>query len=164
MRPGLNPRVASDLGDACSQTARQSSPGCVLLWWQGLRLALAALRRDSEPSHTRHKQHLESGKQKQGALKAEEGALKVEEGALTAEEGALTAFTSEQRFFLSWAQLWREVASPQKVSQKLTLDAHGPNEFRVVGPMVNMPEFYEAFGVQRGDAMWRDPDDRVSIW
>ena len=69
-----------------------------------------------------------------------------------------------RRFFLAWATLWRESVTLEKGLLRLACDAHGPAEFRVNGPLSNMREFHAAFGVRRGDAMWRRADDCVEIW
>eukprot|EP00966_Prymnesium_polylepis_P131674 3045280-Prymnesium_polylepis.2 len=69
-----------------------------------------------------------------------------------------------RRFFLAWATLWRESVTLEKGLLRLVCDAHGPAEFRVNGPLSNMREFHAAFGVRRGDAMWRRADECVEIW
>ena len=46
----------------------------------------------------------------------------------------------------------------------VTLDPHGPNEYRTNGPLANMAEFHAAFGVAAGDALWIEPAERVDIW
>ncbi len=73
-------------------------------------------------------------------------------------------FSPIARFFLSWATLWRQLIQEQRAKQLVTIDPHGPNDFRTNGPLSNMPEFYEAFGVTEGDPMWRKAEDRVDIW
>jgi putative endopeptidase len=47
---------------------------------------------------------------------------------------------------------------------RLQIDPHSPGEFRVNGPLSNLPEFYGAFSVKQGDKLWREEGDRVSIW
>ena len=47
---------------------------------------------------------------------------------------------------------------------RLLSDVHSPAKWRVLGPMSNIPEFYQAFGVKPGQPMWRAPEDRVRIW
>jgi len=76
----------------------------------------------------------------------------------------LNGFTPQQRFFLAWAQVWRENTSKEQALKMLTLDPHGPNEYRTNGPLTNMKEFHEAFNVQPGEPMYRAPDDCVDIW
>ena len=46
----------------------------------------------------------------------------------------------------------------------LALDPHGPNEWRTNGPLSNLSQFHDAFGVGAGDALFRAPDSRVMIW
>jgi putative endopeptidase len=52
----------------------------------------------------------------------------------------------------------------QKLRQRLLSDVHAPAKWRVLGPMSNIPEFYQAFHVKPGQPMWRAPRDRVRIW
>ena len=73
-------------------------------------------------------------------------------------------FTAEQRFFLAWAQAWRQNITEERAKMLVSVDPHGPNEFRANGPLTNLPEFHEAFGVNPGDKMWREPGARVDIW
>ena len=73
-------------------------------------------------------------------------------------------FTAEQRFFLSWGTVWRENGTKEYSLLNLATDVHGPNEYRVNGPITNMPEFHEAFGVKEGDKMFLKESDRVDIW
>jgi putative endopeptidase len=76
----------------------------------------------------------------------------------------IDGFTGEQRFFISWAQGWRNSMRPNALIQMVKTNPHAPARFRVMGPLSNMPEFYEAFKVKKGDKMWREPADRVEIW
>lgn len=76
----------------------------------------------------------------------------------------IDGFTPEQRFFMGWAQVWRINFRPKTLENYVRTNVHAPGRFRVVGPMSNMPEFYRAFGVKEGDAMWRKPEDRIEIW
>jgi putative endopeptidase len=70
-------------------------------------------------------------------------------------------FTPEQRFFLAFANLHRlKLANGASGSD----DAHAPAQFRVNGPLANMPEFAQAFGCHAGDLMVRSPDERVDVW
>lgn len=73
-------------------------------------------------------------------------------------------FTQEQQFFISWAQIWRGVMRDDLVLQRLITDPHSPNEFRVTGPLANLPEFHQAFNVKPGDKMYAPEEERVSIW
>ena len=76
----------------------------------------------------------------------------------------IDGFTPEQRFFLSLGQLWRTQWRTAELQKRLTTDPHSPGQFRAVGPHVNMAEFFDAFGIHEGDAMWRKPELRAKIW
>lgn len=76
----------------------------------------------------------------------------------------IDGFTGEQRFFLSWAQGWKVLMRDAYLKQMIATNPHSPGNFRAVGPLSNMPEFYEAFGVKEGDGMYRPSDKRVNIW
>lgn len=82
-----------------------------------------------------------------------------------AKEGKrIDGFTPEQRFFLSWAQVWRANTRPEEIAQRIVTDPHAPNELRANAPLSNMPEFYKAFDVKPGDKMYREPKDRAKVW
>lgn len=76
----------------------------------------------------------------------------------------IEGYTGEQRFFLSWAQGWKTVMRPQALKQLVATNPHSPGYFRAIGPLSNMPEFYEAFGVKEGDKMYRPKETRADIW
>lgn len=73
-------------------------------------------------------------------------------------------FTPEQRFFLAWAQVWRVNAREAEIRRRLVVDSHAPPRFRAFGPLVNLPQFHEAFGIRPGDPMWKSPEERAVIW
>ncbi|CAN5915280.1 M13 family metallopeptidase [soil metagenome] len=76
----------------------------------------------------------------------------------------IDGFTPAQRFFLGWAQVWREVSRPESLRQQLNSNAHAPGEWRVNGPLSNMPEFRAAWGCKAGDPMVRADSLRPRIW
>ncbi|TGE26754.1 M13 family metallopeptidase [Hymenobacter metallicola] len=76
----------------------------------------------------------------------------------------IDGFTPEQRFFLSWAQLRRTNIRPEALRQQILTDPHSPGQYRTIGPLMNMPQFYEAFGCQPGQKMVRAEGDRAKIW
>ncbi len=76
----------------------------------------------------------------------------------------IDGFTPEQRFFISFAQIWRTNIRDAEAARLVTVDPHSPGQFRAVGPLVNFPTFYEAFGIEAGDPMWRSPEQRAKIW
>jgi putative endopeptidase len=76
----------------------------------------------------------------------------------------LDGLTGDQRFFLSWAQVWRAKYRDGALRELVMSDVHSPAYFRVNGPLPNMDAWYEAFNVQPGDKLYIKPADRVSIW
>ena len=76
----------------------------------------------------------------------------------------LGGLTGDQRFFLSWAQVWQSKSREESTVQRLTSDPHSPPEFRVNGVVRNFDEWYEAFDVQPGDALYLPPEARIRIW
>jgi predicted metalloendopeptidase len=76
----------------------------------------------------------------------------------------IEGFTSEQRFFLGFALFERELTRPEFVKMQVLTDPHSPGEFRINGPASNLPEFYAAWGVKKGDKLYREPKDRAKIW
>ena len=73
-------------------------------------------------------------------------------------------FTPEQRFFLSWATVWRENLRPEALRLQVNTDPHSPPQFRVNGPLSNLAEFADAFHVPADSPMVRPAADRVRIW
>lgn len=73
-------------------------------------------------------------------------------------------YTPEQRFFIGFGQVWRGHARPEFLRQQVVTDPHSPAKFRVIGTLSNMTQFYEAFGVKQGNAMWKADSVRAKIW
>lgn len=78
--------------------------------------------------------------------------------------GLIDGFTPEQRFFLAWAQIWRQNIRPEALRQRILTDPHSPGVWRTNGPVANMPEFAQAFGCKPGDPMVRADSVRAVIW
>ena len=76
----------------------------------------------------------------------------------------IDGFTPTQRFFLSWAQVWRNNVLPETSAQLILTDPHSPGLHRGNGPIVNMDVWYKAFNVQPGDKLYKKPEDRTYIW
>jgi len=76
----------------------------------------------------------------------------------------IDGLTGDQRFFLAWAQVWRSAQREENYRNRLRTDSHSPEEYRVNGVVRNLNEWYEAFGVKPGDAMYLPPEKRVRIW
>jgi len=73
-------------------------------------------------------------------------------------------FTPLQRYFLGYALGWMNEQREAMLRQQLLGDVHAPAKWRVNGPLSNIPDFYEAFGVKPGQKLYRDEKDRVRIW
>jgi putative endopeptidase len=80
------------------------------------------------------------------------------------EAPVLDGLTGDQRFFLAWAQVWRELRRDEALRNQVATDPHSPALFRVDGVVRNVDAWYEAFDVQPGDALYLAPEDRVQIW
>lgn len=76
----------------------------------------------------------------------------------------INGLTPEQRFFIGFAQIWKNNVRPEALRQLILTDPHSPGEFRVLGTLSNMPGFYEAFGVKEGQKMFKSDDQRAQIW
>lgn len=76
----------------------------------------------------------------------------------------IDGFTPEQRFFLSFALFERENRRREAEKTQVLIDPHSPGKFRINGPASNLPEFYEAFNVKKGDKLYRASKDRAKIW
>jgi putative endopeptidase len=79
-------------------------------------------------------------------------------------QGRIDELTPEQRFFISYAQSWRESSRAERIRNLLTTDAHSPPRFRVQGPLANLPEFSQTFGCKPEDAALKSAASRVNIW
>ena len=75
----------------------------------------------------------------------------------------IDGFTPEQRFFLSWAQVWRTNYRPELLRLQVRTNPHAPANFRVSGPLSNLPEFYAAFNLNEVDTMFRSEQQRAKI-
>jgi putative endopeptidase len=72
--------------------------------------------------------------------------------------------SGDQRFFLAYAQVWREKYREGALRELVMSDVHSPSQFRVNGPLPNIDAWYSAFGVQPGDKLYIKPEERVRIW
>ena len=76
----------------------------------------------------------------------------------------INGLTPLQRFFLGYALGWLGHERDEALANQILTDVHAPGFLRVNGPFTDVPEFYEAFHIKKGDKMWLDPDKRVKIW
>ncbi|OUS16854.1 endothelin-converting protein [Nonlabens dokdonensis] len=80
------------------------------------------------------------------------------------EVGKINDFTQQQRFFLSWATVWRTKMRDEALKQRIKGDTHSPGMYRGYVPLQNIEAFYQAFDIKEGDGMYIQPEDRVLIW
>ncbi len=80
------------------------------------------------------------------------------------EPPVINGLTGDQRFFLSWAQVWRNRDREGALRQRVLTDPHSPAEFRINGAVRNIDAWYRAFNVQPGDRLYLPPEQRVHIW
>ncbi|MFT4780900.1 MAG: putative endopeptidase [Pseudohongiellaceae bacterium] len=76
----------------------------------------------------------------------------------------IDGFTPEQRFFMSWATVWRTLTREDALRTQIKTDPHSPGIQRATQPLKNIDAFYEAFDIKEGDKMWLAPEERVRIW
>lgn len=76
----------------------------------------------------------------------------------------IDGYTAEQRFFMAWGQGWRGNMRPKYLKNMVQTNPHAPGNFRVNGPLSNMQEFYDAFGIKEGDKMFLPKSQRAEIW
>jgi len=76
----------------------------------------------------------------------------------------VAGLTPIQRYFLAYAYAWMVDKRLEAQKRQIMTNEHAPEQFRVLGPLSNMAEFFKAFGIKEGEPMWRDEDERVVIW
>jgi len=81
-----------------------------------------------------------------------------------AQAPVIDGFSGDQRFFIGWAQVWKRKYRDDALRQRLLTDPHSPSAFRADGVPINVPAFYSAFHVKKGDKMYKAPDERITIW
>ncbi|WP_395807502.1 M13 family metallopeptidase [Daejeonella sp.] len=78
--------------------------------------------------------------------------------------GKIDGFTPDQRFFLSWAQVWKGNILNESAAQLIVTDTHSPGPYRTIGAPVNMDAWYNAFDIKPGNKLYKKPEDRIRIW
>ena len=92
-------------------------------------------------------------------------AYKAYKASLNGKEApVIDGLTGDQRFFMGYAQIWRSKIVEKSMRNRVATDPHSPGEFRALGSLSNMNEFYDAFDVKPGDSMYIAPEKRVKIW
>ena len=99
-----------------------------------------------------------------GGLSIAIKAYRIALGAPLDSAPVLDGFTGLQRVLLGWAQAWQSKGRDEETIRRLATDPHSPNEFRCNGVLSNLDEFYPAYDVAPGDALYLNPAERVRIW
>jgi len=82
----------------------------------------------------------------------------------TKQENKIANFTPNQRFYLSYAHLWAQNIRDKEILRRTQEDVHSLGSLRVLGPLRNIPEFYEAFNIEADDYMYLSESERAVIW
>lgn len=77
---------------------------------------------------------------------------------------SVDGFTPDQRFFLSWAQVWRGNILNETAAQLIVTDSHSPGPYRTIGAPVNMDAWYKAFNITPDNKLYKKPEDRIRLW
>jgi putative endopeptidase len=79
-------------------------------------------------------------------------------------EKQANGLTPDQEYFLGYGYAWMVQRRPEALRKQIMTDVHSPSQWRINGPLANIPEFYKAFNIKKGDAMYREDSLRVLIW
>ncbi|MEE8295019.1 MAG: M13 family metallopeptidase, partial [Sphingomonadales bacterium] len=92
-------------------------------------------------------------------------AYKAYKMSLNGEEApVINGLTGDQRFFIGFAQIWRNKFREEALRNQVLTDPHSPSQYRTNGTLANFTPFYDAFGIVEGDGMFLAEEDRVKIW
>ena len=78
--------------------------------------------------------------------------------------GLIDGFTPDQRFFISWATIWRSKMRDEAIKNQVKTDSHSPGMYRAYVPLQNVEAFYKVFNIQPQNGMYLAPEKRVKIW
>lgn len=78
--------------------------------------------------------------------------------------GLIEGYTPEQRFFMSWATIWRTKATEEFTVNQVKTDPHSPAQYRAFAPIINMDGFHDAWQTKPGDKMYKSKEERIKIW
>lgn len=76
----------------------------------------------------------------------------------------IDGYTPEQRFFISWATIWRSKMRDEAIKNQVKTDPHSPGMYRAFVPLQNVDAFYQAFDITEGQKLYVKPENRVKIW
>ena len=100
---------------------------------------------------------------------ADQGGLKVSYTAFMntlegTEPAPIDGFTAAQRFYIGYTNVWAQNIRDEEIAKLTKMDPHSLGKWRVNATLRNIQEFYDAFDIKEGDAMWMAPEERVNIW
>ena len=78
--------------------------------------------------------------------------------------GLISGYTQDQRFFMSWATVWRSKATDAHLVNQVKTDSHSPGFYRSFAPLLNIDAFHKAFDTKPGDKLYKAPEERIRIW
>src|SRR5437762_6190674 len=172
---GMGAVIGHEMTHGFDDQAAKSDPhGNLRNWWSSSDLAKfktgTGLVASQFDSYTVLDSLHVNGKLTLGENLADLGGLSIAYAALEkalAEKGRppdVDGFTPEQRFFLAWAQIWRQNITPEAQRVRINTDPHSPGQWRTNGPLSNLPQFAAAFSCKPGDPMVRPDSVRPVIW
>ena len=88
----------------------------------------------------------------------------VKENYPNGEAPIIDGTTGLQRFFISWARTWQELSNKESERNKILTDPHSPNQFRANGVVRNIDDWYQAFGIDKNNQLYLEPEQRIRIW
>src|SRR6266436_7175887 len=171
---GIGAVIGHEMGHGFDdQGAKSDARGVLRTWWR--QEDLEAFRRHTDALVIQYSQFEPikglyiNGRLTLGENIGDVGGLSIAHDAYRLSlEGAASpvveGLTGDQRFFLSWAQVWRSLSREEALRNQILSDFHSPKEFRVNGVVRNVDAWYEAFNVRPDDKLYLDSDSRVSIW
>ena len=77
---------------------------------------------------------------------------------------SIDGFSPDQRFFMSWATVWRTKIRPEALRHQIKTDPHTPGIYRAVAAPSNLNSFYDAFNINPQSPWYRRQEDRIKIW
>ena len=171
---GIGAVIGHEMGHGFDdQGAKSDAKGVLHTWWEAADTEAFRKRTDSLAEQYEHFQVLPAlnvnGRLTLGENIGDLGGISVAFAAYHRSLGAKAApvrdgLTAEQRFFLSFAQIWRNIDRDESIRAQVLSDPHSPAQFRVNGVVRNIDAWYSAFDVKPGDKLYLAPDERVRIW
>ncbi|WP_206484322.1 M13-type metalloendopeptidase [Thalassotalea sp. G2M2-11] len=171
---GIGAVIGHEMGHGFDdQGSRYDAEGNLKNWWTDADLAAFKERTDALVAQYADYQVFDDLKvngeltlgENIGDLSGVTIAYKAYKASLNGKEApVIDGLTGDQRFFMGYAQIWRSKMVEKTMRNRVATDPHSPGEFRALGSLSNMPEFYKAFDLKEGDAMYIAPEKRVKIW